>query len=148
MLLEQQAQPIPLGLKVDGRHNVIVGVRPEDVMLGTGNPGVFTMDGVVRAVEPLGSEMIVHVAIAAEVAHLPKLQEVVPTAALYEPSHFASFIVRVPSKLQIRAHERLRLSIHPDSMHFFDSETHAAIPKGERELAFDTAWRAANSHAP
>ncbi len=108
-----------------GEHDaVIVGFRPEDVLIGNGGAR-GDLDGRVRAAELLGHETILHVEIPAMAPALPELAEInqTPDTNRREPS--ALIVARAPAATTIRAGERLAISIQRARL--FDAETHAAI---------------------
>jgi len=50
----------PLRLPAAAGQNVLVGVRPNDLVVGAAAEGGLTLRGMVNAVEPLGAETLVH----------------------------------------------------------------------------------------
>jgi multiple sugar transport system ATP-binding protein len=83
---------------------VIMGVRPEHLALGNGVVS-RSLAAKVEVVEQLGSEMLLEVLVgAARVT-----------------------VARVAAEAQIAAGDRVRLSVAPGRLHFFDPETEAAI---------------------
>jgi len=56
------------GVAIDSNGTVLIGVRPHDLVIGSENPTDpgFRLEGVVSAVEPLGSETLVHFEIAGQ----------------------------------------------------------------------------------
>jgi multiple sugar transport system ATP-binding protein len=82
-----------------------LGVRPEDLRIASnGDAGNLTFDVAVEVVERLGSEILLDVAAGS-----------IAMVASVEPT------------VNAKVHERLRLAINPDRMHFFDNQTEAAI---------------------
>ena len=82
-----------------------LGIRPEDLHIaGAADPDELTFDAVVEVVERLGSEILLDVA----VGETTMVASVEPTATA-------------------KVHERLRLAINPARVHFFDTESEAAI---------------------
>ncbi len=81
------------------------GVRPEDLHIATaGDPKDLTFDAAVEVVERLGSEILLDVAVGS-----------------------ATMVASVEPTATAKVHEKLRLAVNPDRMHFFDNETEAAI---------------------
>jgi multiple sugar transport system ATP-binding protein len=81
------------------------GVRPEDLRIaGAGDPQALTFDAAVEVVERLGSEILLDVAVG-------------PT----------TMVASVEPTVTAKVHEKLRLAVNPERMHFFDNETDAAI---------------------
>ena len=80
-----------------------IGVRPHDLIVGTDGPGL-TLSGEVVAVEPLGSETLVHLAVGGETVIATAPGRVVP---------------KVGSTLAARA--------EPGSLYLFDAATERAL---------------------
>jgi multiple sugar transport system ATP-binding protein len=84
---------------------VTLGVRPEDMLVARdGDSGDLTIDCVVEVVERLGSEILLDVAVGP-----------------------ATMVASVEPTVTAKMHDRMRLALNPDRLHFFDSETEAAI---------------------
>jgi len=87
-----------------GRH-VTLGLRPEDLRVATGaDAGEYAFDAVVDVVEPLGSEILLDVKAGSHV-----------------------MVARVEPTVRVKVHERLRLALDPERVHFFDLKTELAI---------------------
>jgi multiple sugar transport system ATP-binding protein len=91
-----------------GRHagaSVTLGIRAEDLRLATaGDPADLAFDAVVEVVEKLGSQIL--------------LDTKAGTNAI---------VAAVEPSVRAEAHERLRIALNPERLHFFDSRTEAAI---------------------
>jgi multiple sugar transport system ATP-binding protein len=91
-----------------GRHvgsEVTMGVRPEDIRVASaGDPADLGFDTMVEVVEKLGSEILLDVAVG---------------------SH--TMVASVEPSVRANVHDRLRLAVNPDRLHFFDAQTEAAI---------------------
>jgi len=89
--------PRPFRLRLPRRHAsrvAYVGVRPEHLALLA--PGTRTGDAIVRMVEPLGAETLVHLdaggqALVARVAGIPALPEDARVGLRVEPAHLHFF---------------------------------------------------------
>jgi multiple sugar transport system ATP-binding protein len=82
-----------------------LGVRPEDLRIaGDADPRELSFDAAVEVIERLGSEILLDVAVG-------------PT----------TMVASVEPTASAKVHERLRLAINPNRLHFFDNETEAAI---------------------
>ncbi|WDR04312.1 sn-glycerol-3-phosphate ABC transporter ATP-binding protein UgpC [Devosia algicola] len=92
--------------KVAGLPNgaVQVGVRPHDLLVGTEVSEGLTMKGQVTAVEPLGSETLVHLDVAGA--------EVIGTA---------------PGKLLPKVNSEVTVSAAPGALYLFDAKTEQAL---------------------
>ena len=85
-------------------QTVTLGIRPEDLRVGSGPSTDYAFDATVDVVEPLGSEILLDVTLAGQ-----------------------SVVARVEPSVQARAHEKIRLAFVPDRIHFFDAKTEAVI---------------------
>jgi multiple sugar transport system ATP-binding protein len=84
---------------------VTLGVRPEDMLIARhGGSADLAIDCVVEVVERLGSEILLDVAVGP-----------------------AKMVASVEPTVAAKMHDRMRLALNPDRLHFFDSETEAAI---------------------
>jgi multiple sugar transport system ATP-binding protein len=82
-----------------------LGVRPEDLHIaGAADPDELCFDAAVEVIERLGSEILLDVAVGPHTM----VASVEPTATA-------------------KVHEKLRLAINPSRVHFFDTESEAAI---------------------
>jgi len=82
-----------------------LGIRPEDLHIATAaDPGELTFEAAVEVVERLGSEILLDVAVGP-----------------------ATMVASVEPTAKASVHEKLRLGINPERLHFFDNETEAAI---------------------
>jgi multiple sugar transport system ATP-binding protein len=82
-----------------------LGVRPEDLRIARdGDASDLSFDVAVEVVERLGSEILLDVAAGS-----------------------TSMVASVDPTVTARVHERLRLAINPDRVHFFDHQSEAAI---------------------
>jgi multiple sugar transport system ATP-binding protein len=84
---------------------VTLGIRPEDMRIAhDSDPADMNIGAVVEVIERLGSEILLDVAVGP-----------VTMVASVEPTVTA------------KVHEKLQLAVNPQRLHFFDSETEAAI---------------------
>jgi multiple sugar transport system ATP-binding protein len=84
---------------------VTLGIRPEDLHIARdGDPADLSINAAVEVVERLGSEILLDVAVGGTTM-----------VASIEPTSTA------------KVHEKHKLGLNPDRIHFFDSETEAAI---------------------
>jgi multiple sugar transport system ATP-binding protein len=83
-------------------QSVTLGVRPEDLRVDSS--GAHAVDALVEVVEPLGSEILLDIKVGN-----------------------AAMVARVEPTVRAKVHEKIRLSIEPDRLHFFDLKTEAAI---------------------
>jgi multiple sugar transport system ATP-binding protein len=84
---------------------VTLGIRPEDLRIaGDADPSDMSIDAAVEVVERLGSEILLDVAVGA-----------------------TTMVAAVEPTVTAKVHEKLRLAVNPNRLHFFDAETEAAI---------------------
>ena len=84
---------------------VTFGVRPEDMHIaGEADPNDLSFDAAVEVVERLGSEILLDVAVGS-----------------------ATMVASVAPTATAKVHEKLRLAVNPERLHFFDNKTEAAI---------------------
>jgi multiple sugar transport system ATP-binding protein len=82
-----------------------LGVRPEDLRIADdGEAGDLSFNVAIEVVERLGSEILLDVAAGA-----------------------TAMVASVEPTVTAKVHERLRLAMNPDRVHFFDNQTEAAI---------------------
>ena len=84
-------------------QTLTLGVRPEDMHI-TGGDGRTGFDALVEVVEPLGSEILLDVKVGNHV-----------------------MVARVDPTVRAKVHEKIRLNVEPERLHFFDAKTEAAI---------------------
>jgi multiple sugar transport system ATP-binding protein len=86
-------------------RSVELGIRPEDLRIAAdGDPAEYNLDATVEVIEKLGSEILLDVAVG-------------PT----------TMVAAVEPTVLAKVHDRLRLALNPGRLHFFDSESEAAI---------------------
>jgi multiple sugar transport system ATP-binding protein len=84
---------------------VTLGIRPEDLRVATGSDSAdFSFDTVVEVVEPLGSEILLDLKAGPNV-----------------------IVARVDPTVRVKHQDKLRLSLHPERVHFFDNKTELSI---------------------
>ena len=88
-------------------ERLTLGVRPEALHLATGaDPGEYVFDATVEVVEPLGNEILLNLR-AGENA----------------------LVARVDPGVRVKVHEKVRIALDPERLHFFDGKTEAAISR-------------------
>jgi multiple sugar transport system ATP-binding protein len=84
---------------------VTLGIRPEDLHVANGGDSLdSSIDAAVEVVEKLGSEILLDVKVG-------------PT----------TMVAAVDPTVRAKVHDRLRLALNPDRLHFFDEGSEAAI---------------------
>jgi multiple sugar transport system ATP-binding protein len=90
--------------RYDGKQ-LTLGIRPEDLRVADGaDPAELSFETVVEVVERLGSEILLDVTVG--------------------PS---SMVASVEPTSRAKVHDRVRLALNPDRLHFFDAESEAAV---------------------
>jgi len=86
-------------------QEVTLGVRPEDMRVANGSESAdLSVEVEVEVVERLGSEILLDVAVGG-----------------------INMVASVEPTVSAKMHDRLRLALNPDRLHFFDNKTEAAI---------------------
>ena len=92
-------------LALSSGKEVTLGIRPEDLRIANGaDPADMSIEAVVEVIERLGSEILLDVAVGQ-----------------------TSMVASVEPTVGAKVHEHLRLAVNPLRLHFFDSESEAAI---------------------
>jgi multiple sugar transport system ATP-binding protein len=98
-----------------------------------GGDGALTLEGDVSLVEALGSELMVHFTIAAQPAITEEVRELAEeagderTTGADAPPEQATLVGRFDPRSKLRVGDRVRATVDPDALHFFDRETNLAI---------------------
>src|SRR5690242_7570781 len=84
---------------------VTLGIRPEDLRVASAaDPRELGFDVVVEVVEKLGSEILLDVAVGSD-----------------------TMVASVEPNIRASIHDRMRLALNPERLHFFDMQSEAAI---------------------
>jgi multiple sugar transport system ATP-binding protein len=116
------------GLRAYAGRKLIVGIRPEDMEDAALTAGVsegHRLQTVCTLREALGSEVLVHFDIAAEVASSPALSDEDPVEPLEDESSI--FVARVSPRTRATEGAPLELAVDTTRLHFFDPATGQAI---------------------
>jgi multiple sugar transport system ATP-binding protein len=97
-------EPVAGVLERHRGRKLVLGVRPEHLVLGDGAPG-RSFEAAVEVVEQLGSEILLEARLGGT----------------------RITVARVPAETPVAAGDRVRLSVPPGRLHFFDPETDEAI---------------------
>ena len=82
-----------------------MGIRPEDLHLASdADPAELGFDAAVEVVEKLGSEILLDVAVGRN-----------------------TMVASVEPTVRVGMHEKLRLALNPERLHFFDMSSETAI---------------------
>jgi multiple sugar transport system ATP-binding protein len=86
-------------------HEVIMGIRPEDLLIANGSyPPGLCFDAMVEVVERLGAEILLDLQVGKQ-----------------------SMVASVEPHVRAQRGDKLRLAVRPERLHFFDSTSEAAI---------------------
>jgi multiple sugar transport system ATP-binding protein len=120
----------PEVLAYEGR-DVILGIRPEDfedAAFAPGGRADRTLDVVCSLREALGSEILLHFAIAATADSIERFEA--------DGEESSMFVARVNPRTAVREGDRVSLVADTTRLQFFDPETGSAIyGAGDRHLA-------------
>ena len=111
-------------------QRVVVGIRPEDLPTADGaGASSAVLKGDVVLVEALGAEQLVHFVIDARRVHVTDAEE---TDLLEEgvASQSGEGVARVEPRAVITSGEQVAFTLHPDRLHFFDTESQLSITSG------------------
>ncbi len=120
-----------------GGQKVIVGLRPEHLLVAGADDDGPLLEGEVDLVEALGSEMLVHFRIdarrvLAEGAHEEEEEHLVERG---------EGVARVDPRLRPKPGDRLRFSVDVERIHFFDPDAGLSIVNGGDRAAVPAAAR-------
>jgi multiple sugar transport system ATP-binding protein len=117
-------------------HDVILGVRPEDLedaALAPDTPAHRRLTGTVRLRESLGSEVMVHLEVEAppalteDIRELAQDMDAVAIQSLDEDADRTTFVGRFNARSRVREGEVAEVAIDTRTLHFFDPGTGLGI---------------------
>jgi len=86
-------------------QEVTLGIRPEDLHIASAaDPAELGFDAAVEVVEKLGSEILLDVAVGQH-----------------------TMVASVDPSIRVNVHDRLRLALNPERLHFFNTHSEAVI---------------------
>src|SRR4051794_12950863 len=123
-----------------GSHNVIVGVRPEDLedakYAPEGHDG-WTFEASIELTESMGSEIYAHFDFdqdaAIETEELRELQEDAGTADVPQSGASGHAVARVDAASDVRPGERAKLWLDTSKLHLFDSSDGSSLTRPRDE---------------
>ena len=122
--------PLPAGSSLaNADRRVVLGVRPTGFSPASGN-GWPVLDAVPEVVEELGDERYVVFDVDAPRVDTDATRAAVDARAddaLLLPEDRARFTVRLPTEVPVAVGKPLSLTINPERLHFFDSDTGEAL---------------------
>jgi multiple sugar transport system ATP-binding protein len=114
--VEVGSQRLPLRCRPAGGE-VVVGIRPEALRPAADSEA--RLEGPVVLVESLGSDLLVHVELDGPAFFAVENGDAPPRAA--------RLTARIEPSARVRVGERIRLSVDPERLHFFDPRTERAL---------------------
>jgi multiple sugar transport system ATP-binding protein len=127
-------------------RRLIVGIRPEDLEDAALDPAAFetnTLECLAELVEPLGSDLLVHLTVDIppiegneDVVELAEESEDIP---LEELGDRTELVARFSPRSSVRQGNRIKVSVDTGQLHFFDTETGAAIEGNPPDESSNTA---------
>jgi multiple sugar transport system ATP-binding protein len=124
------AIPLPehSALRAGAGRPIVLGIRPHDLQLGGGGPGI---PGRVLVVERLGTETHVVVGIDAPRLRSRALADAIDASpdddVLLAEDDRASFTVVAEARVRAEIGDRVELGLNPARLHGFDAETGEAL---------------------
>jgi multiple sugar transport system ATP-binding protein len=111
------------GLSAFEGKTVVFGIRPEDLYDGRLPSGAAypTIPALVKSIEELGSELIVHLNIEAV-----RVDSGDPDA-VEDLSNAANAVARFEAVSAVEAGKSIDLAVDPAKLHFFHPQTHMAL---------------------
>jgi multiple sugar transport system ATP-binding protein len=123
------------GLERYAGREVVLGIRPEDLedaSVARPAPGANTLSVEVDIREDMGSEVVLHFAVAGDPVETEEVLEAMEEEDVADAVHERSrrgvpFIARVERATAAREGKRLDLAVVTERLHFFDPETGLGI---------------------
>jgi multiple sugar transport system ATP-binding protein len=114
------------GVHSYANKRVVLGIRPEDLPMASGSES-STLVGDVELVEALGSDVLIHFAIDAKRIEVEGAMEDEESSLAPVMLQRAQGVARIEPRSTVVNGDRVRLSVNPIRLHFFDPETGEAI---------------------
>jgi multiple sugar transport system ATP-binding protein len=114
------------GLAAYAGSKLMVGIRPEDLMIAPDHDADAVLKGDVELVESLGSEILVHFALDAARLHAEGARQSDDNGTS-ELTRSDMSVARLEPRTPIRQGERIGFTFKPERLHFFDAETGDAV---------------------
>jgi len=114
------------GVRSYANKRVVLGIRPEDLPMASGSES-STLVGDVELVEALGSDVLIHFAIDAKRIEVEGAMEDEESSLAPVMLQRAQGVARIEPRSTVVNGDRVRLSVNPIRLHFFDPETGEAI---------------------
>ena len=114
------------GVRSYANKRVVLGIRPEDLPMASDSES-STLVGDVELVEALGSDVLIHFAIDAKRIEVEGAMEDEESSLAPVMLQRAQGVARIEPRSTVVNGDRVRLSVNPIRLHFFDPETGEAI---------------------
>ena len=114
------------GVRSYANRRVVLGIRPEDLPMASDSES-STLVGDVELVEALGSDVLIHFAIDAKRIEVEGAMEDEESTLAPVMLQRAQGVARIEPRSTVVNGDRVRLSVNPIRLHFFDPETGEAI---------------------
>ena len=117
------------GVRAYANRRVVLGIRPEDLPMATGEATAesSTLVGDVDLVEALGSDLLIHFAIDAKRVEVEGAVEDDDNSLAPVMLQRAEGVARIEPRSAVENGDRVRFSLNPIRLHFFDPESGEAI---------------------
>ena len=127
--LSSEALRMRPGLKRFTGRPLVIGIRPEDLSIGTSDASKASIAGEVELVEALGSELLIHFqtdALMVRAEGGPAVSTIEP-ASSGDDEDEVSFVARIAPRLKVVAGDQVRFEFSTERLEFFDYDTGVAI---------------------
>jgi len=114
------------GVRSYANRRVVLGIRPEDLPMASDSES-STLVCDVELVEALGSDVLIHFAIDAKRIEVEGAMEDEESSLAPVMLQRAQGVARIEPRSTVVNGDRVRLSVNPIRLHFFDPETGEAI---------------------
>jgi multiple sugar transport system ATP-binding protein len=117
-------------LKALAGQEVVVGIRPEDIedaALVRGESDGTTLVGRAELVEPLGSDLMVHVSTDAQPARTEGLEELASEVESGPMADHSTVVARFDPRSRVRLGDQVTMALATDRLHFFDPASGTAV---------------------
>jgi len=127
--LSPEALQLRPGLKRFAGRSIVIGIRPEDLSIASGETTKASIAGEIELVEALGSELLIHFQADARVVRAEGgvVAEEAESGDSQDEEEKPAFVARVAPRLKALAGERVRFEFATERLEFFDYETGIAV---------------------
>jgi multiple sugar transport system ATP-binding protein len=117
------------GVRAYANRRVVLGIRPEDLPMATGDvtADASTLVGDVDLVEALGSDLLIHFDLDAKRVEVEGAVEDDDNSLAPVMLQRAEGVARIEPRSAVENGDRVRFSLNPIRLHFFDPDSGEAI---------------------